>query len=69
MSTDEEKRARLRDLDRDLAALESELGPPTGEPRDFGDAGEDLQEREERAALLESLRGERDRLRAELGED
>ncbi|REE96144.1 hypothetical protein [Thermomonospora umbrina] len=68
MSTDDEKRARLRDLESTLAGLEGELGPPTGEPRDFGDAAEDLQERQERAALLESLRGERDRLLTELSE-
>jgi hypothetical protein len=66
--TTDDRRARLREIEIDLAALRAELGPPTGEPQDFGDAGEDLTEREERAALIESLEGERDRLRAELGE-
>jgi hypothetical protein len=61
--------ARLREIEIDLAALRAEIGPPTGEPQDFGEAGEDLTAREERAALIESLEGERDRLRAELGEN
>ncbi|SEG46501.1 hypothetical protein SAMN04489712_105367 [Thermomonospora echinospora] len=65
--TADDRWARLREIEIDLAALRAELGPPTGEPQDFGDAGGDLAAREERAALVAALETERDRLLDELG--
>ncbi|MBA9003573.1 hypothetical protein [Thermomonospora cellulosilytica] len=61
-------RARLHEIEIDLAALRAQRGAPTGEPQDFGDAGEDLAAREEQATMIANLEAARDRLRARLGE-
>lgn len=64
MSTDE-KQARLREIDTDIAALRRELGSPTDDPQDFGDQGADLAAREQQASLIESLEEERRKLLGE----
>ncbi|MFF5260754.1 hypothetical protein ACFY4C_17585 [Actinomadura viridis] len=68
MSDDERKRTRLRDIEETLETLRGELGDRTDEPRDYGDAGQDLVAREEHAAQVEALENERRKLREELGE-
>lgn len=65
---EDEKRTRLRDLERTLATLRGELGERTDDPRDYGDSGQDLVAREEHAAQLEALENERRQLLEELGE-
>lgn len=57
---------RLREIDADIAELRRELGPPTDDPQDFGDAGADLMARNEQQAMIETLEEERARLQAEL---
>lgn len=69
MSPDQEKaRRRLREIEDSLTMLREQLGPPTGDPQDFGDAGQDIQAREERDAMIESLEGERAILREQVGD-
>ncbi|XVQ12549.1 hypothetical protein ACQP1W_08315 [Spirillospora sp. CA-255316] len=66
--SDDEKRKRIRDIERTLDTLRGELGEPSDDPRDYGDSGQDLVAREEHAAQIESLEAEHQRLREELGE-
>ncbi|TNY37207.1 hypothetical protein [Thermomonospora catenispora] len=61
-------RARLREIEADLAALRAQRDPPTGEPQDFGDAGADLAAREERDTMIANLEAIRDRLKDRLEE-
>lgn len=71
MSADEDTgrlRARLRELEADLAALRAQHEAPTDEPQDFGDAGADLAAREEQASVIANLEAARDRIKAQLGE-
>lgn len=65
---DDERRTRLRDIERTLATLRGELGDRSDDPRDYGDSGQDLVAREEHAAQVEALENERRRLLEELGE-
>jgi len=67
MSADEEKRQRLRDIERTLETLRGELGDPSDDPRDYGDAGQDLVAREEHAAQIEALEAEYERVLKEVG--
>ncbi|WP_018653333.1 hypothetical protein [Actinomadura flavalba] len=66
--SEDEKRARLTEIEKTLRSLRGELGDNDDEPADFGDSGQDLQARAERDGQMEVLEQERDRLRAELGE-
>lgn len=66
--TPEKMRERLRVIEEDLDALRRELGPPTEDPKDFGDAGADLAARGQQLGMIESLEAERDKLLEELGE-
>ncbi|WP_344267631.1 hypothetical protein [Actinomadura napierensis] len=67
MNDDDEKRARLRDLDANISRLRAELPPPNGDAADFVDAGQNLAAREELAGQIESLENERQQLRDQLG--
>ncbi|MFC6878216.1 MULTISPECIES: hypothetical protein [Actinomadura] len=64
---DDDKRARLREIETDLDALRRELPGPVDGPLDANEAAENLQEREETAGRIEDLEEERTRLRDELG--
>jgi uncharacterized membrane protein YukC len=66
--SDDEKRQRVRDIERTLETLRGELGERSDDPRDYGDSGQDLVAREEHAAQIEALESERQRLREELGD-
>ncbi|MFC5751948.1 hypothetical protein [Actinomadura rugatobispora] len=66
--SDDEKRKRVRDIEQTLNTLRGELGEPSDDPRDYGDAGQDLVQREEHAAQIEALETERDRLLEELND-
>ncbi|MEO3822423.1 hypothetical protein [Actinomadura sp. B10D3] len=65
---EDDRRARLRDLEESLARLRADLPAPPGEPADFVDSGQYLAQREELQAQIELLEAERERLRASLGE-
>ena len=67
MATDEEKKARLKEIEGDIAGLRREFPDRTDDPQDYGDAGAALSQRQELSAQLEVLAAERDRLREELG--
>jgi hypothetical protein len=67
MSTEDEKRARIRDLDANISRLRAELPAPSADATDFVDAGQNLAAREELAGQIEALENERHRLREELG--
>ncbi|WP_344825352.1 hypothetical protein [Actinocorallia longicatena] len=69
MAVDQEKKRRLDEVEKDLEGLRRQLQPPPDEPRDFADAGADLNQREELAGQIEVMENERDRLRTELGLD
>ncbi|WP_433333703.1 hypothetical protein [Spirillospora sp. CA-294931] len=62
-----DREARLREIDEDLARLRAELGEPGDEPRDYGEAGQDLNARAEQGAQIEALENERRRLTSEPG--
>lgn len=66
MNADDSVARRLREIDKELAFLRNELGPPTDDPQDAGDAASALTSFEEQAAVIESLEAERRRL---LGQD
>ncbi|MFG2007197.1 hypothetical protein ACGFNU_49410 [Spirillospora sp. NPDC048911] len=63
---DDGGRERLAEVERTLDVLRREVGPPTDEPKDYGDAAAEMSSREEQAALIESLEIERDHLRRQL---
>jgi hypothetical protein len=65
---DDEKRARLRDLDEDIARLRAEVPAPSADATDFVDGGQNLAAREELAGQIEGLENERRRLLDELGQ-
>lgn len=60
--TDEKTRQRLREIDEELAVLRDELGSPSDDPEDVGDAASALTNYEEQSALIENLQAERRRL-------
>jgi hypothetical protein len=66
MSDDDKLRQRLRDIEIDLERLRGEIGPPTDDPQDFGDAGQDIALRNEQQALIDNLEQERTRIQQEL---
>ena len=68
METDD-KKARLKEIEEDIAGLRREFPDPTDDPQDYGDAGAALTQRQEISAQLEALAAERDRLKEELGLD
>ncbi|GAA0951767.1 hypothetical protein [Actinocorallia libanotica] len=68
METDD-KKARLREIEEDIAGLRREFPDRTDDPQDYGDAGAALTQRQEISAQLEALATERDRLKEELGLD
>ncbi|MEO3782301.1 hypothetical protein ABGB12_03150 [Actinocorallia sp. B10E7] len=69
MATTEEKKARLKEIEEDIAGLLREFPDRTDDPQDYGDAGAALAQREELSTQLEVLAIERDRLKRELGLD
>ncbi|MEU5882502.1 hypothetical protein [Spirillospora sp. NPDC047279] len=70
MSTEDDQAAeRLAEIERTLGVLRREIGPPTDEPQDSGDAAQDMAAREQHAATIETLEDERRRLRRRLGLD
>jgi hypothetical protein len=68
MSSEDDIKARLKEIEEDLSALRHDLQPPTDDPKDFGDAGADLEQREGLLGQIETLESERDRLSAQLGQ-
>ncbi|WP_157429887.1 hypothetical protein [Actinomadura oligospora] len=66
-------RKRLENVEAALRRLRGQgagLGAEYGEvPQDFGDSGQDLQMREEIEGQIADLEAERDRIKAELGEE
>ncbi|GAA1582154.1 hypothetical protein GCM10009678_76100 [Actinomadura kijaniata] len=62
------KRERITEIEESVAVLRRELGERTDDPMDFGDAGQDLEAREQQLSMIEALEGERRRLLDELGE-
>ncbi|MQY03983.1 hypothetical protein [Actinomadura macrotermitis] len=58
----DDNKARLAEIDEDLARLRNELTPPPDEPQDYGDAGQDLNARGELQAQIDVLEQERERL-------
>ncbi|NDU74657.1 hypothetical protein GWI34_18785 [Actinomadura sp. DSM 109109] len=65
--TEDERRARLRDIDESLERLRAELPAPSGDPADMVDSGQYLAQREELQGQIELLEAERERLRGRLG--
>ncbi|RFU40391.1 hypothetical protein DZF91_17415 [Actinomadura logoneensis] len=68
--TSSDLRKRLENVDETLRRLRGE-GADLGEesasiPQDYGDAGQDLQMRQELQGQIAELEAERDRIRAEL---
>lgn len=64
---DDDRRARLREIDTDLRAMRAEQIAPVDDG-DYGDAGQNLTAREELAGQIENLEAERLRLADELEE-
>ncbi|RBQ17284.1 hypothetical protein DP939_25430 [Spongiactinospora rosea] len=68
MST-EDPRARLREIDDDLARMRDDLGSGVDGPKDAADDAAALSQREEHNALIEALESERARIARQLGEE
>ncbi|GAA2581264.1 hypothetical protein SMC26_21285 [Actinomadura fulvescens] len=66
---DDEARERLKEIEETLDVLRGEIGPPTDDPKDYGDAAAEMLAREEQGALIESLEREQAQLRRQLGLD
>ncbi|MES9537213.1 MULTISPECIES: hypothetical protein [unclassified Actinomadura] len=64
---EDDRRARLRDLEESLARLRADLPSPSGDPTDMVDSGQYLAQREELQGQIDLLEAERERLRADLG--
>ncbi|MBW8481590.1 hypothetical protein [Actinomadura parmotrematis] len=57
--------ARIAEIDETLEYLRRQVPGPTDEPQDFGDAGQNLQEREELTTQIADLERERASLTGE----
>ncbi|MFI0482448.1 hypothetical protein [Actinomadura sp. 9N215] len=66
-SGEDDRHARLRDIDESLDRLRADLTPPPADAGDNVDSGQYLAAREELEGQIELLEYERDRLRTELG--
>ncbi|TDD30886.1 hypothetical protein E1287_28485 [Actinomadura sp. KC06] len=64
---EDDRHARLRDIDASLDRLRSDLTPPPADAGDNVDSGQYLAAREELEGQIELLEYERERLRSELG--
>ncbi|MFI0371435.1 hypothetical protein ACH35V_26520 [Actinomadura sp. 1N219] len=64
---EDDRHARLRDLDASLERLRADLTPPPADAGDNVDSGQYLAAREELEGQIELLEYERERLRSELG--
>ncbi|MGH8964340.1 MAG: hypothetical protein ACRDXB_03280 [Actinomycetes bacterium] len=64
---EDDRRARLRDIDASLDRLRADLTPPPADAGDNVDAGQYLAAREELEGQIELLEYEREHLRTELG--
>ncbi|MER7548042.1 hypothetical protein [Actinomadura sp.] len=64
---EEERRARLREIDESLERLRADLPDPPSDAGDMVDSGQYLAQREELAGQIELLEAERERLRESLG--
>ncbi|TMR01701.1 hypothetical protein ETD83_14235 [Actinomadura soli] len=64
---EDDRHARLRDLDASLDRLRADLTPPPADAGDNVDSGQYLAAREELEGQIELLEYERERLRTELG--
>ncbi len=60
--SDEERSARIREIDEDLARMRGDIDPSVDGPHDMVDAGQNLAAREELAGQIEELEAERERL-------
>ncbi|WP_202638016.1 hypothetical protein [Bailinhaonella thermotolerans] len=67
--TREDMRARLAEIDREIAQLRGELGGQLDGPVDAVDSSQNLQAYEEQMALIANLEAQRSALRERLGED
>ncbi|MEV3919918.1 hypothetical protein [Actinomadura coerulea] len=65
--TEDDRRARLRDIEDSLKRLRADLPEPSGDPTDMVDSGQYLAQREELQGQIDLLEAERERLRADLG--
>ncbi|MEU4826569.1 hypothetical protein ACLQ2P_12685 [Actinomadura citrea] len=65
--TEDERRARLRDIEDSLKRLRADLPEPSGDPADMVDSGQYLAQREELQGQIDLLEAERERLRSDLG--
>ncbi|NKZ08569.1 hypothetical protein [Actinomadura latina] len=64
---EDERRARLRDIEESLDRLRADLPDPPADAGDMVDSGQYLAQREELQGQIEQLEGERERLRDSLG--
>ena len=67
MTADEEKKARLKEIEESIEGLRRDFPDRTDDPQDYADEGAALTLRQEISAQLEVLSAERDRLKDELG--
>lgn len=65
--TEDDRRARLRDIEDSLRRLRADLPSPSGDPTDMVDSGQYLAQREELQGQIDLLEAERERLRGDLG--
>lgn len=65
--TNDDRRARLREIDESLDRLRADLPSPPGDAGDRVDSGQYLAAREELEGQIELLEAERERLRDRLG--
>ncbi|CNG39212.1 Uncharacterised protein [Mycobacterium tuberculosis] len=64
---EDERRARLSEIEETLDRLRADLPAPTGDPGDFIDSAQYLSQREELQGQIDALEAERERLRDSLG--
>jgi hypothetical protein len=65
--SEDERRARLRELDESLDRLRADIPDPPTDAGDMVDSGQYLAQREELQGQIELLEAERERLRDSLG--
>lgn len=64
---EDERRARLSEIEESLDRLRADLPSPTSDAGDFVDSGQYLAQREELQGQIDLLEAERERLRDSLG--
>jgi hypothetical protein len=65
--SEDERRARLRELDESLDRLRADIPDPPTDAGDMVDSGQYLAQREELQGQIDTLEAERERLRDSLG--